>query len=140
MAAAENSDLAVTPEDQYLCSVDCCTPAAPVLLFTLPSTLQDCVMDHLRPIDMIALRLTCKKGLDRLKGHLHLRLEGSAHDQGCWQRLTPAVTHVIIAGAVPTLHTMSGLSLSSQRFCFTSLSNLVMLVIQPHNWPVDAPV
>ena len=119
--------------------------AGDVMLFKLPSVLQDCILRRLRPIDVIGLRLSCRAGLERLCGHLHLKFTGSTADVNCWQRLTTEATHVTLCGAVPTLQHLSNLTpqmplLPALSNLVPALRNLVVLVIHPHRWSLGAPV
>ena len=122
-----------------------CVFAGHVLLFRLPSALQDCILQHLRPIDVISLRLSCRAGLERLRGHLHFNFKGAAADLDCWQRLTTEATNVSLCGATPTFQQLSNLMLQMPLLPALSnfvpaLSNLVVLVVQPHCWPLGTPV
>lgn len=122
-----------------------CVLAGNVLLFKLPSTLQDCILQRLRPMDVISLRLSCRAGLERLCGHLYLKFNGNAADLDCWQRLTTEATHILLGGAIPTFQQLSNLTpqtplLPALSDLVPALSNLVVLVVQPHCWPLGTPV
>lgn len=114
--------------------------AGDILLFSLPLVLQDCILQRLRPLDVISLRLSCKAGLDRLKSHIHLKFAGTSADVDCWQRVTPDATHVTLCGVIPTLQQLSNLPHMPQMPLLPALNSLVMLVVQPHHWPLDVPV
>ena len=122
-----------------------CILAGHALLFKLPSAVQDCILQRLRPIDIISLRLSCRAGLERLRGHLHLKFMGTAADLDCWQRLTTEATHVSLCGVIPTFQQFSNLMpqmpvLPALSNLVSALSNLVVLVVQPHCWPLGTPV
>ena len=126
------------------CHLQACVFAEHILLFKLPSALQECILQRLRPIDVISLRLSCTDGLERLRGHLHLKFLGTAADLDCWQRLTTEATHVSLCGAIPTFQQLSNLMpqiplLPALSNLVAALSNLVVLVVQPHCWPLGTP-
>ncbi|KAL3162193.1 hypothetical protein ABBQ32_009899 [Trebouxia sp. C0010 RCD-2024] len=115
-----------------------------VSLFRLPSVLLDCILARVRPIDAVSLRLSCRAGTQRLSGHVHVKFTGQTAEVGSWLQLLAASTHVTLCGAIPTLLQLSKLTyaprLSRLPAFVLTLSSLVMLVVQPHFWPLDVPV
>lgn len=114
------------------------------MLFRLPSALLDCILARVRPIDVISLRLSCRAGLQKLSGHRHLKFTGNTAEVVPWLHLLAASTHVTLCGAIPTLVQLVKLTyaphLSPLPAFALTLSNLVVLVVEPHHWPLGVPV